>query len=88
MKGRVAKVVSKTLSETLVASSAMVPPPIRTTWELSPEWVQQLGKHHSVALRDAIIALKRDDSAFVRTICIFHNVVFDTTVHLVSYILE
>ena len=42
----------------------MVPPPIRTTWELSPEWVQQLGKHHSVALRDAIIALKRDDSAF------------------------
>ena len=39
-------------------------PPIRTTWELSPEWVQQLGKHHSVALRDAIIALKRDDSAF------------------------
>ena len=36
----------------------------RMTWEQAPEWVQALGKHHSEALRQAIIALKRDSVDF------------------------
>jgi len=36
------------------------------TWLDAPPWVQELGRSHSQNLRDAIVALKRDDADFRR----------------------
>ena len=36
----------------------------RMRWEDAPDWAKQLGKHHSEARRNAVIALHRDDVDF------------------------
>ena len=38
----------------------------RMAWQDAPPWVQELGRSHSQDLRDAIVALKRDDADFRR----------------------
>ena len=56
----------------------------RMTWEEAPKWAKELGKHHSEALRNAVIALHRNNVDFRQTVLrhgeVRHEVDRDTAV--------